>query len=269
MSSSTIVQLISDWKQESSNLLAVLAELSEAQWDLDTPALGWTIRDQVAHLDWTEQMLLLAISDQQQFDLTRQTLMDSGEGFVDRAAHQAALQAPAALKRSWMDTQVALSRSFANLEEGQRVHWFGPSMSVSTALSARIMELFAHGQDIRDALGIAPVGSIRLRHIAHLAITARDFAFTTNALPVPARQFRIELEYGDQRWTWGPEESTERVVGQALDFALLATRRRHRVDCAVQAHGEQASRWLEIIQSYAGSPGPGRPPLAHQQKPNH
>ncbi|MEX5261293.1 maleylpyruvate isomerase family mycothiol-dependent enzyme [Kocuria sp. CPCC 205263] len=126
---------------------------------------------------------------------------------------------------------------------------------------ARIMETFAHGQDIRDALGIPPVASPRLRHIAHLGVANRDYAFRQRRLDPPAEPFRVELTHEDEAWTWGPADATQRVHGPALDFALLATRRRRRRDGSLVAEGPDADAWLDIVQAFAGRPGPGRAPL--------
>ncbi len=115
--------------------------------------------------------------------------------------------------------------------------WIGPPMGAPMMASARIMETFAHGQDVRDALGVPPVASHRLRHVAHLGVATRDYAFRQRRLDPPAEPFRVELTYEDETWTWGPAEAAQRVHGPALDFALLATRRRHRQDGNVVAEG--------------------------------
>ena len=127
--------------------------------------------------------------------------------------------------------------------------------------TARIMETWAHGQDVVDALGIEREPTGRIRHVAHLAVRTRDFAYMINGLTPPTEPFRVELTGpGGELWTWGPEEATQRVTGAALDFALLATQRRHRDDCDVRAEGAEAQRWLEIAQAFAGPPGNGRQP---------
>lgn len=128
--------------------------------------------------------------------------------------------------------------------------------------SARIMETFAHGQDASDALGVLPVASHRLRHVAHLGVATRDYAFRQRRLEPPAEPFRVELTHGDETWTRGPAEAGQRVHGLALDFALLATRRRHRRDGSFVAEGPDADAWLDIVQAFAGRPGQGRPPLS-------
>jgi uncharacterized protein (TIGR03084 family) len=125
--------------------------------------------------------------------------------------------------------------------------------------TARLMETWAHGQDIWDAFGRDRAPSQRLRHVAHIGVRARDFAYLANDLPVPAESFRVELRAPDgQRWAWGPTDAAQRVTGSAVGFCLLVTQRRHLDDTDVVAEGEQAIQWLGIAQAFAGPPGRGR-----------
>jgi uncharacterized protein (TIGR03084 family) len=99
----------------------------------------------------------------------------------------------------------------------------------------------------------------RLRHVAHLGVRTRDFAFTLHRLTPPAQPFRVELTGpAGERWTWGPDVATGRVTGPAEDFCLLVTQRRDPRDLAVVAEGEAARTWLSIAQAFAGPPGRGR-----------
>ena len=67
-----------------------------------------------------------------------------------------------------------------------RVPWFGPSMSVASSLTARLMETWAHGQDIADTVGVQRAPTHRLRHVAHIGIGARAFSYAAHRLPMPA-----------------------------------------------------------------------------------
>src|SRR6185312_16698893 len=103
---------------------------------------------------------------------------------------------------------------------------------------------------VADALGIVREPTQRLRHIAHLAVRTRNFAFKLHKLAPPEEEFRVELQgsAGDL-WAWGPEDAAERVAGTAEDFALLATQRRHRDDLSLAAVGAAANTWLDIVQA--------------------
>jgi uncharacterized protein (TIGR03084 family) len=228
-----------------------------------TPAHGWRIGHQIAHLAWTDEMLVLALSAPEKFAALRRLVLLDGEGAVDAAARAGAAVPPAQIKRRWIDYQQRATALVRDTDPSLRVPWFGPAMGLSSAVSARIMETFAHGQDIRDALGVGACPSRRLRHVAYLAVAARSYSFQINGLRLPTQDVRVELSYQDEMWAWGGEEAKERVSGPALDFALLATRRRHVEDVSVSAVGPIAEVWLSVIQGYAGPPGKGRNPLAN------
>ena len=65
--------------------------------------------------------------------------------------------------------------------------WFGPPMSPTSMATARLMETWAHGLDVHEALGVTPEPTNRIRHIAHLAVRTRDFAFATTRRRRPPR----------------------------------------------------------------------------------
>ena len=70
-----------------------------------------------------------------------------------------------------------------------------------------------------------------IRHVAHIGVRTRNFAFSVHGLDAPAEEFRIELTApsGDL-WSWGPEDADQSVRGSAYDFCLLVTQRVHRDD---------------------------------------
>ncbi|MGG7612927.1 maleylpyruvate isomerase family mycothiol-dependent enzyme, partial [Streptomyces sp. ZG43] len=149
---------------------------------------------------------------------------------------------------------------------GTRAPWYGPPMSVPSMATARLMETWAHGQDVADALGVRREPTARLRHIARLGWRTRDFAYAMNGLTPPGEPFRIELTPPDGKglWTYGPEDAPQKVTGPALDFCLLVTRRAHRDDLVVRAEGPDAERWLDLAQAFAGPPGTPRDPRGEE-----
>jgi uncharacterized protein (TIGR03084 family) len=141
------------------------------------------------------------------------------------------------------------------------VPWFGMHMSAASSLTARLMETWAHGQDIADALGTRREPTNRLRHVAHLGVAARPFSFANRGRPLPAQPVRVELlSPGRDMWLWGPPEAADRVTGSALDFCLAVTQRRHLDDTSLLISGPVATEWMSIAQAFAGPPGPGRRP---------
>ena len=219
--------------------------------------------DQIAHLAWTDGAAATAASDPEAFHTMVEAAIGDPEHFVDRAAEAAARTDPAELLQTWRDGRRALARALAAVPDGGRIPWFGPPMGAASMATARLMETWAHGQDVADALGVERTPTARLRHVAHIAVRARGFAYGIHGREVPDVEVRVELAAPDgEVWTWGPDEATDVVRGPALDFCLLATKRRHRDDLSLRTDGAAAADWLNIIQAFAGPPGGGREPLA-------
>ncbi len=180
---------------------------------------------------------------------------------VDTAAADGAAVAPAVLVERWRAGRADLARALAALPEGTKVPWFGPPMSAPSLATARLMETWAHGVDVTDALRAPLSVSGRLRAVAHLGVRTRDFAFAQHGQPAPRDPFRVELTAPDgDVWIFGPQDAAQKVTGPAVDFCLRVTRRRHRADLAVWASGPEGDRWIYIALSFAGPPGRYRLP---------
>jgi uncharacterized protein (TIGR03084 family) len=259
--SAVLRELLADLRAEGDALDAVVADLEDTAWLTATPADGWTVATQIAHLDWTNGQALRALHDPDGFGAWVLDSRDRLATLVDDAAQAGASAAPAQVLDRWRTSRVELADALAALPDGARIPWFGPPMNATSMATARLMETWAHGLDVTDALGLPPSVSGRLRHVAHLGVRTRDFAFGQHGLMPPAEPFRVELTAPDDGiWAWGPEEAAQRVTGPALDFCLRVTRRRHRADLALEASGPDADRWLDLAQAFAGPPGEERPP---------
>ncbi len=253
--------VIDDLREESAELDRLVAELGTEQWALATPAPRWTVAHQIAHLAWTDHSSLLAVTDQDAFAREVEKALAAPGDFVDNGAEDGAAKPPARLLADWRAGREALDQALRAAPPRARFPWYGPPMSVASMATARLMETWAHGLDVADALGVTPAPTDRLRHIARLGVRTRDFAFGVHGLPVPFEEFRVELTApSGERWTYGPEDADDRVTGPALDFCLLVTQRANRADLALEAVGPDADRWLDIAQAFAGPPGPGRTP---------
>jgi uncharacterized protein (TIGR03084 family) len=262
-----IAELCVDLEAEQLTVDAYLEGLSEEAWLLPTPADGWLVRDQISHLCFFEQNALLALTDPVAFDRHALTLTDmvSGVAVVGDTPDLALGRSMngTALAARWRADREFTRRAALKVAENNasaRVPWYGPAMSLASFITARIMETWAHGTDISDALGFAPAASDRLAHVCLLGVRARRYTFVVNGLSDPGDPVLIDVTSpAGERWTWGPESCRDRVSGTALDLALLFTQRRRREDTSLIVHGPTAELWMSIAQAFAGPPGPGRP----------
>lgn len=251
--------VIEDLRAESAAVDALVASLPAAQWATATPAPGWTVAHQIGHLWWTDRAALASVTDEAAFGLLLEDADANPFGFVDVAADEAAQLSPADLLAQWRQTRDRLHAELAAVADGRKLVWFGPPMRAASMATARLMETWAHGLDIADALGVTTPPSPRLKQIAHLGVRTRDFAFTVHGLTPPTEPFRVELNApGGDVWSWGPEDAAQRVSGSALDFCYLVTQRRPLAQLDVIADGADATKWLGIAQAFAGPPGSGR-----------
>ncbi len=253
--------LVEDLVAESAELDAVLERLTPQQWLLATPAAGWGVADQVSHLAYFDETTLQSLVDPVQFRRDAIALAAGGDGFPDRIAATYRGRSGVELL-SWHRTaRRALIDAYRAVDPRRRLPWYGPDMSPASSVTARLMETWAHGQDIVDALGIERSATGRLHHIAHLSVRALPYSYAVNHLPQPSEPIRVELEAPEGgEWTWGPADAVNRVTGEALDFCLVLTQRRHRGDTSLVATGPAAQQWIAIGQAFAGPAGSGRSP---------
>ena len=259
--SSVLEAVLADLAAEGDRIEALVADLDEAGWRTPTPAEGWDIATTIVHLAWTDECSIAAGTDKEAWDATVMKAIANPEGFVDEEAFAGATASGAEILARWRASRPALAEMLRTYPVGEKLPWYGPPMSPTSMATARFMETWAHGLDIDEALGVRSEPTDRVRHVAHLGVRTRNFAFGVHGLEAPAEEFRIELKApSGELWTWGPEDAAQRVTGSAYDFCLLATQRRHRKDLDLYAEGPDADAWLDIAQAFAGPPGTGREP---------
>ncbi|MGZ4451083.1 MAG: TIGR03084 family metal-binding protein [Nocardioides sp.] len=261
--------LLADLAAEGDQLWAAVAGLDDSAdggWRTPTPAAGWDVATQVAHLLWTDETAAAAAAahtpeGKEAWDAIVLQAIADPTGFVDTSALEVARLSPQALLARWGAARTGLAAALRAVPEGRKMPWFGPPMSPASMVTARFMETWAHALDVYEALGCVPEPTDRVRHVAHLGVRTRDFAFSVHELPGPAEPFRVELVApSGERWEWGPPEAAQTVRGSAYDFCLLVTQRVHRDDTDLVAEGADAEQWLRIAQAFAGPAGEGRAP---------
>jgi uncharacterized protein (TIGR03084 family) len=259
MTSQPLKGLLDDLAAESQAVEDLLLSLQASDWELPSAAVGWAVRDQVSHLAFFDEAAVTSATDPDRFRLEAAELLALGDGFPDEVARRHRHLLAEDLLGWFRTARAELLTTFSSLDGKARVPWFGPDMSVTSSVTARLMETWAHGQDMAGTFGLEPVATSRLRHIAHLGVRTCGFSFALNGLAVPEEPVRVDLEAPDGgRWIWGGETTADSVTGSALDFCLLVTQRSHLDDTGLVVAGPVATAWMSIAQAFAGAPGPGR-----------
>lgn len=253
--------LADDLMAEGDAVLSMVASLTPSDFDRPTPAEGWAIRDQLSHLAYFDGTQYLAATDPERFTAEAARLVAQGENFPDIVAARYRDMDTNELVRWFTSERRQLVARFREMDSRTRLPWYGPPMSAASAVSARIMETWAHGQDIADALSITRIPTDRLYHIAHIGVATFGFTHQLHGLPVPSDAVRVELlAPSGATWAFGPEGAAHEVKGDALSFCLVVTQRRHLSDTGLHVKGPVAHQWMSIAQAYAGAPGRGRDP---------
>lgn len=251
--------LINDLGAEQKDLDGVLTGLDDATWDTVTPSEPWTIRDTVSHVAFFDEKETQAISDPDAFAAEINDRLTNGVDSymalgIDRGR---ALTSPQVLDW-WRTARTAELKAFEGLDPGHQLPWFGPPMKARSAVIARLMETWAHGQDVADALGIARVPTDRLFHIAELGVKTFSWSYLNRGLEVPAERVRVALRgpSGSTR-VWNDPMSNS-ITGPVDEFCLVVTQRRNYRDTSLVIEGKVARSWMEVAQIFAGPPGSGR-----------
>lgn len=250
--------ICNDLHDEHLSLDGVVAALTEEQWSLPTPAVGWSIRDQISHLWFFDQRATLALRDPEAFADDAARLMASGG--TQASVEPGRAISGAALLTAWRADRADLLALARTIDPASRIPWYGPAMAGRSFITARLMETWAHGHDVVDALGLTVAPTSRLRHVAHIGVRARPFSYLINSMTLPDEPVYVALQAPDgSTWEWG-DDGPIRVTGAALDFCRVVTQRRHLDDTALRVEGAAAVEWMSIAQAFAGDPGGGRAP---------
>lgn len=261
-------QISQDLADEQQDLDALVADLDEQGWKTVTPFYEWTIEDEILHLAYFDDRARITIVDPEEFTRNLEEFSQN-RGLVSEKTgtpKKLNLSIPELLAW-WREERSGLVEALKKLDPKDRVAWYGPTMSAKSHATARIMETWAHAQDVYDALEVERPATERLRHVAHIGVITFGWSYANRKLEVPEAPVRVELASpSGELWAWGPEEAAEKVEGTAQEFCLVVTQRRNVADTDLVTTGGVAAEWMQIAQAFAGPPENGPPPGSFPKK---
>lgn len=259
---STTVNPLDIFDAEAALLKNFLAELPLDAWEEPTPAPGWKVRDQVGHLAFVYSIAGKAAASPDEFHSIMETTRKVGfDNAINAALTEDAAGSPEEVLARLVKMAAYASESIRQVPSDAMIPWLVRELPPATLALAGTMELFAHGQDIADALGHQLPRTDRLAPLVNFIHVTIPFGYESNQLPMPEGTFRFETTLPSGRdYTVGPDDAENVVRGPAIELALVATRRRHHADTNLTAEGPDAATWLTIAQAYRGKSGAGRAP---------
>jgi uncharacterized protein (TIGR03084 family) len=255
--------VVRDLSDEHTSLRVVLEGVPFAEWEKNTYAPGWAIRDQVAHLAFFDEAAMTAINDPDRFVAEAKRMNEEGATAGSDPAYlvQARQKAPREIMAWWEDASSRLVEASRTLDAGRRMPWYGPPMAATSFVTARLMECWSHGLDVVDAAGARREPTERLRHVAFLGVRTRNFSYVTRGLEPNTEPMRVELlAPSGELWVFGEVDAPNKITGAAAEFCQVVTQRRHVADTDLVITGAAAEEWMRYAQAFAGPPGEGRKP---------
>jgi uncharacterized protein (TIGR03084 family) len=261
---SRLFQQVTDFLEESEALYSLLEPLADADFARVTQFKGYTIGDVIGHLHhWNHaaDLSLLAPEAFQAFFAEIARGLGQGRTLVEIADAWLKGLRGRALLREWRRFYREMAAHFGEADPKARVKWAGPDMSVRSSITARLMETWAHGQEVYDVLGVERVNTDRIRNVAQIGVSTFGWTFVNRRLEVPRDVPYVRLTApSGALWEWNEPSDKSRVEGSATEFCQVVTQVRNVADTKLQVTGDTARRWMSIAQCFAGGANDPPPP---------
>ena len=237
--------------------------MDEPAWEIVTPAEPWTVRDTVSHLAFFDERQRDAILDPDAFAAEiNLSLKDGIDDYVAIGIDRGRVLTSPEVLTWWRSARIAALQAFEEVGPEEQLPWFGPPMKARSAVTARLMETWAHGHDVAEAIEVRRPATDRLFPIAELGVKTFSWSYANRGLEIPAERVRVSLHSpGGTTRVWN-ETMENSIMGPVEEFCLVVAQRRNFLDTTLVVEGEVARSWMEIAQVFAGPPGPGRSPMA-------
>ena len=245
-----------DLDRQHDELGRLAASLDEAAWSAPTRCEGWSVSDVLLHLAQTDELVIAGCTGEATEVVRFFSPEMEGVENVDDAAGLAVQNergaAPAELLVRWRTAADRSRQLLRDRPDGQRIPWVIGDLPARTLATTRLSESWIHTGDIAEAVGKEAAVDDRLWHITRLAWRTLPYAFTRAGAPVPGPvSLELAAPSGDT-WSFEPDEPVATTItGTALDWCLLAARRRPADQTDLVATGPDGDSVLSLARTYA------------------
>lgn len=254
-----------DFREESGALYHLLEPLVEEDFDRATQFKGWTINNVLGHLyiwNWAADTTLQEPESFQKFLEEIIVVLGEGKSLPEFEEKWRKGLKGRELLAAWKESYDQMADHYAAADPKQRVKWAGPDMSVRSKVTARLMETWAHGQEVFDLLGVVREEKDRIKNIAQLGVNTFGWTFINRQLEVPVLKPYVKLTAPSGAiWEWNDPLEVNRVEGAAVEFCQVVAQTRNIADTSLTVVGDIATQWMSIAQCFAGPandpPAPG------------
>jgi uncharacterized protein (TIGR03084 family) len=252
-----MIQQAIDFRDESEALYELLEPLKDEAFERATQFKNWKINDVLTHLHMWNWAADLTLTDSAGFEkFLQQVAAFVAKGSIREFENEwiKGLKGRELLNE-WHTFCLNMSDRYAAADPKARVKWAGPDMSVRSKISARLMETWAHGQEVYDLLGVKRVDTDRIKNIALLGVNTFGWTFACRGLEIPGDPPYVKLTGpSGEIWEWNEPSDESRVEGVASEFCQVVAQVRNIADTDLTVTGDVATRWMSVAQCFAGPP---------------
>ena len=262
------MQQAEDFRAESRALHGLVSGTAPIRYREPTQFKGWGIHDVLQHLHFWNRMAYLQLADEEELVHHLTTMAKSGQPM--RVYENEALAGidGFSLVAAWEKQFEETADRFALADPKARLKWAGPDMSARSSITARLMETWAHGQEVYDHLGVVRQNEDRIGNIVMLGINTFGWTYATRREKPPGDMPHLVLTApSGVIWTYGNPSEAERIEGKAEGFCQVVTQTRNIHDTSLKVTGPVAADWMSKAQCFAGPPAaPPAPESRHTAK---
>ncbi|MDJ0920493.1 MAG: TIGR03084 family metal-binding protein [Henriciella sp.] len=256
-----------DFRAESQALFELLKTADARQFAEPTQFKSWTINTVLQHLHFWNQMARFQIVDEAEL-LNRMAGIGKHPGRMRgyEADHFNGLGGRTLLE-AWHQGVQETADIFATADPKARLKWAGPDMSARSSITARLMETWAHGQEVYDHLGVIRRNKDRIQNIVVLGVNTFGWTYKARRQTPPGPMPHLVLTAPSGAvWTYGEDSEIERIEGSAEAFCQVVTQTRNVADTDLRVTGPIARDWMSKAQCFAGPPAEPPAPGTRQMR---